>query len=449
MGYDCDVLVIGGGMAGLVAGITASQGNAKTLVVRKGEGATSMSSGAIDIAGYLRGASTPFLSPLEGISAFSQIYPYHPYALLSDMELNDDYAWFRDTISWFSNLLDGTPAAVTGGLDRTIMALTVLGTKKPTCLVQKTMYTQRLDNPDEVLLFAGIKGLPDFSSSAAAKSMTDHVISTGEGPRRIVHTDIECSPFQKTFNISPIELARYIETEEGFKHLATELTKQVQQTDTSLVAIPPILGLKDPFHIKEKLEKEIGAEIFELLSFPPSVPGHRLQRSLEGELRNAGGTLLLGHEAIGYECEESRTINITFQSPRRIFNIHPNTVILATGKFVGGGINGDAKGLKEGIFNIPVLDGEYSPVQNTRPRNLTQIVSVQATGHGLFECGIGVDSKFQPTDAAGAIFSSNLWSAGSVLGGYNYPTEKSGLGVALATGKVCGELALASVRGGK
>ena len=61
---DYDVLVIGGGMAGLVAGISAAESGASVLVVRKGEGATTMSSGAIDIAGYMVGGTAHFLSPL-------------------------------------------------------------------------------------------------------------------------------------------------------------------------------------------------------------------------------------------------------------------------------------------------------------------------------------------------------------------------------------------------
>ena len=56
MDIETDVLIIGGGMAGLVAGITAAQAGTNTIIVRKGQGATVDSSGAIDIAGYLPGA---------------------------------------------------------------------------------------------------------------------------------------------------------------------------------------------------------------------------------------------------------------------------------------------------------------------------------------------------------------------------------------------------------
>ncbi len=448
MDSNCDVLVIGGGMAGLVAGITAAEMNLDTLVVRKGEGATSMSSGAIDVAGYLRGASTPFLSPLEGIAAYSQVYPFHPYSLLSSMERDDAGTWIKETFAWLTHILDGTSAATIGNLDRTHMALTVLGTKKPTCFVQTTMYTERLENNEEVLLFAGIKGLPDFNSSAAAKSLMDQVISTGMGPRKIIHSNLECSPFQKTFNISPIELARHIETEAGLIQIIEELRKQINQTDASLVALPPILGLRSPLQIKKRIEQETGVEVFELLSFPPSVPGHRLQRSLESVLKKKGGNLLLGHEAYDFEQEGNRIVNVTLQSPRRNHRVFPKTVILASGKYAAGGIVGDAAGLHESIFDIPILDGAHIPVNSTRPRNLTRNISIQSNGHRLFECGVGVDDRLQPLSASGDCYLSNLYCAGSILSGYNYPIEKSGLGVALTTGRASGHLASDAVKGG-
>lgn len=448
MDATCDLLVIGGGMAGLVAGITTAEANASTIVVRKGEGATSMSSGAIDFAGYLRGGTTTFLSPLEGVAALSQVYPSHPYALLSSHDSDSSLSFLQESVTWLTETLIDTPSELCGKLDTTIMALTVLGTRKPTTLVQTSMYTDRLDNDDETLLFAGIKGLPDFVASAASKSVLDQVISSGIGPRKTIHTNIECAPFQKRSNISPIELARFIDTEEGYTLLSNGLKKQIDRTGATLVAVPPVLGLKAPVKVKETLQQDVGAEVFELLSFPPSVPGYRLQRSLESALKKAGGHLLLGHQASSFNKKDNHITDVTLNSPRRKYSISPKSVILATGKYAAGGLVGDANGLHEVIFNLPVLTGVQLPVHNTRPRNLTRNISIQPKGHTLFECGVGTDSRFHPTDSNGEVFAENMFAAGSILGGYNYPVEKSGLGVALTTGRACGKLALDDTQGG-
>ena len=47
---NVDVLVIGGGMAGAVAASKAADSGQEVAVVRRGYGATALSSGAIDIA---------------------------------------------------------------------------------------------------------------------------------------------------------------------------------------------------------------------------------------------------------------------------------------------------------------------------------------------------------------------------------------------------------------
>ncbi len=453
MADDYDVLVIGGGMAGLVAGISAAESGASVLVVRKGEGATTMSSGAIDVAGYMVGGTAHFLSPTEGLVAYSELYPLHPYSSLGSSSSEEQsktesvVAAVRESVEWISHLLQNSSSEFIGTLDENILALTMFGTRKPTCLLQRTMYTDRLNNGDETLLVAGIKGLQYFNPSSAAKTMMDAVISGGEGPRKIIHTYLECSPFQKDYNISPIELARYLETEEGLSQLTDQLVSQVKRTDASIIALPPILGIKDPMKIKAHLEAATEAEVFELLALPPSVPGYRLERSLQIALERCGGKLLLGHEASHFIMDGHHICQVTFDSPRRAYDIHPKSVILATGKLVGGGIDGSVIGMQETVFGLPVLDASRLPVSGRRPHSLTEVISVQPEGHELFGCGIGFDEHLKPTDASGDIYAENLYAAGSVLSGYNYPAEKSGLGVALATGRAAGKNAVASMKG--
>ncbi len=452
MDIDADVLVIGGGMAGLVAGITAAEQGVETLVVRKGQGSTADSSGAIDVAGYMIGGEAPFLTSIEGLTAYSALCPLHPYSTLgvSDSEVHTDVQVIVDTvresIEWIKKTLEKTPAAVKGSLSKNIMALTQIGTKKPTCLVQKTMYSSKIENEDETLLFVGIKGLASYNALAAAKSMMDSTISGERGPRKIINTMISCSPFGKEFNISPIEIARFIDTEEGLETLTDQLQKAVKQTNATLVAIPPVMGLKNSITVREYLEKETGAEIFELLSFPPSVPGFRLLRSLESALKNAGGKLLIGHEAVEYTLNDEQVNKITLQSPRRRVHVRPKSVILTTGKFIGGGITSNDHSFFESLFGLPILDSSRELVSETSPRRLTTIVPVQSEGHAIFGIGIGFDNKFRPTTVTGEVFSTNVFAAGAILCGYNYPVEKSGLGVALTTGRVVGKLASSKLK---
>ncbi len=447
MDLESDILVIGGGLAGLVAGITAAQMGFDTIVVRKGQGATADSSGAVDVSGYIQGGGTPFISPIEGTIAYSSLMPFHPYTTIGIKNVGDrfngDYLVenVRHTIDWVKATLKDPPAELVGQSTSNISALTVIGTWKPTCLVQSTMYSARIGNDDEVLLFAGIKGMPSFNPSAAAKSMISLVMASEVGPRKIVHTLLDVPSICTSPNLSCMEVARKLDTVEGLADFTKALAEQVQKTNSTIVALPPILGTKNPKQIKTHLETEIGVEVFELLAFPPSVPGFRLQRSLEIALRKAGGRLLVGHEAKTYEIKDHKITSIQLNSPRRSISVKPKAIVLATGKFIGGGIEGDVSGLTEPVFGLPVLDGDRISALTVKPQRLTKRTAITNEGHPLFECGIGFDAVLRPLAGNGAPFASNLFAAGSILSGYNYPAEKSGLGVALITGREAGRRA--------
>ena len=55
--------------------------------------------------------------------------------------------------------------------------------------------------------------------------------------------------------------------------------------------------------------------------------------------------------------------------------------------------------------------------------------------------GMRVNSELKPLDAEGTEVLANVRFAGRILGGYDFAAEKSGHGVALATGRYAGMLA--------
>ncbi|MHA1951738.1 MAG: FAD-binding protein, partial [Candidatus Thorarchaeota archaeon] len=326
MDLETDLLVIGGGMAGLVAGTSAAESGLKTVLLRKGQSATAYSSGAIDVIGYLPEASEPFTTPEEGLTAVDRT---------------------RETIDWLKEHLDGTIAPLVGDFDTNIDSLTILGTTKPTCLIQKTMSVGDMqERDDSALLFAGVIGLSDFNPRAAAKTYLEDRIGFGLPPRKIAHCMVQVAPFGNSFNISAVEIARHLDHENAIENLAEQLKEQVDQIGATHVALPPILGLRNAGNNKKYLKKELGAEVFELLGFPPSIPGLRLQLALEGLFKKAGGNLLVGHEATSFNRSDTQLITVTANAPRRKIEIKSKAFILATGKFIGGGLEGDETGIR-------------------------------------------------------------------------------------------------------
>ena len=438
MDLEADFVVIGGGMAGLVAGSIAAEAGLNTILLRKGQSATAYSSGAIDVIGYLPEAIEPFSSPEEGLFALSRLYPLHPYSVIGyDERIEADKIHdtiverTRQTLGWLKSHLHETTAPIIGEFDSNIYPITILGTTKPTCLIQKTMDCGDLSTRDDsVLLFTGISGHADFNPSTAAQTYLEDRLATQGAPRKVAHCVLDITPFGKSYNISSIELARHLDHKGSIAIIAEQLKPHIEQVGATHVAFPPILGIQNAVKNKEELEELTGTTVFELLGFPPSIPGQRLQNSLESVFVKAGGKLLQGHEAVSYQCDGNKLKSITAASPRREIKIAAKAFLLATGKFIGGGLAGDEKGLKETVFGLMPVTGDYHSASNIVPSRSTSVLSISPMGQPIQTCGLSVDPEFRPVTEDGLEWAENLYAAGSILAGYNYSVEKSGLGVA-------------------
>lgn len=442
MTLSCDLLILGGGMAGLVAGSVAAESGISTLLIRKGQSATAYSSGAIDIIGYLPEAGEPFNSPKEGLVAIAGLYPLHPYSILGynenvtpDNVVYEIIERVRETATWLKKNLKNTVAPLYGDFKRNIFPITILGTTKPTCLIQKTMYSKSLQKEEEsVLLFAGFKGNVDFNPAMAAKTYIEDRISIGKPPRKVGHCTIPVVPFGKSYNVSSIELARHLDHESSVDELVKKLKPHVEQLGATHVALPPVLGVKHALSNKKDIQEKLGAEVFELLGFPPSVPGLRLQLALDKVYRKKGGRILIGHEAFSYARTEKLVTNVLAKTNRREVNIEPKAVILSTGKYIGGGLSGDENGIRETIFGLMTVTDAYQSAKGIVPSHYTNRFAISPEGHPINSCGLTLDPHFRPVDEDGIEWASNLFAAGSILAGYDYSIEKSGLGIAAMSG---------------
>ncbi|MFO7835442.1 MAG: anaerobic glycerol-3-phosphate dehydrogenase subunit GlpB [Candidatus Thorarchaeota archaeon] len=447
MDFDCDLVVIGGGMAGLVAGSIAAESDFDVVALRKGQSATAYSSGAIDVAGYMPESCFPFSSPIEGMISLAGTHAFHPYGFLEDVssavreESNQSNYRIAEAISYLKNRLQKSPAALHGSLNNNFEAITMLGTTKPTCLVQKGMNPGNLmSDSDSCLLFAGFSGHQDFDAEVAARTFVDNQLSGQIPPQKVAHCELSVSPHGSKQNISSIGLARHFDHGgDGLEPMLNELTHEAESVGATHIAFPSVLGLKHPHKIRRNMEEATDATVLELLALPPSVPGMRLQRSLDEMFKKSGGSLMIGYECKPKSFEESNLRSIEISGPARSLSIETKAIVLATGKFIGGGIAGDKDGLSETVFDIPVVTEKYESASHTPPRELTKRVAVSEEGHALYGCGVPVDSSLKPVGRNGKPVGKNFFCAGSVIAGYRYPTEKSGLGVALLSGYVAGK----------
>src|SRR2546423_11959211 len=144
-----DVVVVGLGLAGLVAALAAAGRGARTLVVGRGHGTLRFRPGTIDVLGYWQG--WPVASPATGLATLASAAPGHPYALAGD-DLAPGMAAVRAAC-------DAAGLALEGSLARNQLVATAAGTLRPTCLAPPPM---RAEWSDARVLVAGVAGYRDL-----------------------------------------------------------------------------------------------------------------------------------------------------------------------------------------------------------------------------------------------------------------------------------------------
>ena len=106
--------------------------------------------------------------------------------------------------------------------------------------------------------------------------------------------------------------------------------------------------------------------------------------------------------------------------------ITSQAVVLATGRFIGGGLNASRNGIRETVFDLPV----HSP---SRRSNWHHSDFLDLRGHPLNSCGIQTDPFFRPLNRSGEPAHERLYAAGSILAHQDWIRMKCGAGLALST----------------
>ena len=283
------------------------------------------------------------------------------------------------------------------------------------------------------ILLAGFEYLKDSQPALAVKQAKQYKIFADAE----INSALLKSPFGKTHRVlNCLDLARYVDKEEGFNWLKSELSKAAAGYDA--VIIPPICGtINYTKHFKEL--QNLGFILVEAVSIPPGVGGYRLRHALINEAKKLNVKFI-------ENCNVQRAV-IENGKCKSVIALHNNIAgaleteytadnfIIATGGIIGNGIASTPDKVYETIFNI-TIDSPVS-VEERSDKNVF--------GSHLFaRFGVKVNSKLQALDSKGSPLYDNVFFAGNTIAGYDFPTEKSGYGVACSTGYTAALSALAS-----
>ncbi|WP_136589181.1 glycerol-3-phosphate dehydrogenase subunit GlpB [Salinigranum halophilum] len=421
MAIEEDVIVVGGGVAGTVAALSAAETGASVRLITHKKSTLRHASGLIDVLGYTPDADGPLADPFEGLDSLPE---EHPYRVVGEDAIREGLATFDDIVGdeYHGEHTDANALVPTHG-----------GAVKPTARYPKAA-AAGVASDDRDMLLVGFASMTDFEASLAA----DHLAAAGV-PFEARGVTIE---FPKRFRADAkvTRFAKALDTDEdvGGRGTREALAAAVEPhlDGAARVGFPSLLGDDHRHEVRADLEAYLGASVFEVPMGPPSLPGLRLEDLLFDALDEAGVGISSGNKAVGYETDDGEVSAVIVDRKGREIPYHADAFVLATGGLVGKGIDSSREGVREPLFDcyIPHPDDRYD-----------WFVDDAFGDHPFTSFGVVPDDRLRPTRADGHAEFENLFAAGGVVGGANVAAEKSASGVSLATGVVAGRAAGDSV----
>jgi glycerol-3-phosphate dehydrogenase subunit B len=398
-----DAVVIGAGTAGMTAAIRLAEGGAKVAVLAKGIGSTHLAPGTIDVLGY---DPERVEAPGEALAAFAAAHPEHPYALLGADAVAPALEWFAAKVA------DGPHPGYhyVGSLARNHLLPTAVGALRPSALVPETMAPGDAAADTGPVCVVGTRALRDFHPKLCAENLAAAGI-----PARAIEIELDLD----RADASALGLARRLDDPAFRAAFAGRVGSRLRGVER--VALPAVLGLRDPHSAWQDLQDRLDRPVFEIPTLPPSVSGMRVTDLFRAALRAAGGRLVLGGAVVGAERDGARVVSVRTHAAGHDVSHHARWFVLATGGFASGGVElASDWAVRETALGLPVR-GAPGPGE---PRFLPEYLGEQP----MSRVGVAVDA------AGRAEGTENVLVAGASLPGAAPWREGSGEGIALTSG---------------
>ncbi len=379
-----DVVIIGGGMSGLVSSIYLSSQGYNIALVSKGNPICSISSGCIDL---LATDNNP-LSEIETLPA------HHPYRIAGRENIAESFEYFQ-------HVMNEAGLPYIGDITKNRTILSPLAIPRQTALVPVGM--EAADNMDRSLHIVSFKGIKDF--------YPDYFISK--------YTGAECSTYNDSISRTTIGIATQFDDpvfEDAFVNWLIQ-----QNIQNHVIAIPAVLGTRNPRKLIDKITSATGKHMFEIPTIPPSIPGLRLFDALRNYAQQKDVDLYWGHAITDYTSTTNTINSVIIQQPGRPTIVEGRSFLLATGSFVSGGLFAQKTGITETVFDVPVSFPESTHLLNT---------NFFDADHPLGKSGIAINADYQPLESD----FTNLYVAGSILEHSHIMKYRCGHGMAIVSG---------------
>ena len=300
-----DVVIIGGGLAGLTAGISLQKAGKSTAIVSTGQNALYFFSGCFE----------SIQEPTPEIKT-----------LFSEAGIRLHY----------------TPG----------VRLMPMGTFKESALALEDVSIFPTPQFGRKVLIINFMTYHDFFSSFLAEGLEKQGM---ECRIRFLNLGDLTQPDLGPNQMRAVQIARKMD--EVWEKVVQEVRVLLKDEDT--VILPQVFGLNDA-SIPERIRQGIPARVVFAGTLPPSVPGIRTQMLLKKRYEVLGGTYLMGDRVTGAHVYEDVVQNVVTKHLDRHY-LEADHFILASGSFFSKGLSSNPFKIYEPLFE---LDMDYNTDRN-------------------------------------------------------------------------------------
>jgi glycerol-3-phosphate dehydrogenase subunit B len=404
------VIVIGAGLAGLLAAVHAVKAGARVRLIASGWGQQIVSPGWISVCDR---ADDDVIAEVRGHAA---LHPDHPYALAGLDALVCALDLFQDIAGEV-----GEPFVMHHRDGHNLRLATMLGAIQTPLLAPQGIAAGDLTEVGGPLLIVGFAGWRDFYPALVAGNLS----AQGIAARPLTVT---LPAGRGSWDDWPADLARRFD-DSAFR---TAVLRQVEPQVKGAVKVgfPAVLGMERHAEVLRELEAGLGCPVFEIPTLPPSPAGARLSNGIRRWLLRQRARVQVGHAVVRGIVADGRCAGVEVGALGHTNPFYADAFILATGGLYNGGIQSDKTGrLWEPVFGFPVSGPEGEGREAWYGERL-----LAERGHAIHrQVGLRVNAQMQPLDGNGAPLVENVFAAGHLLAGFNPLTDGCAEGVALTT----------------
>ncbi|UKH17925.1 glycerol-3-phosphate dehydrogenase subunit GlpB [Actinobacillus pleuropneumoniae] len=413
-----DVVIIGGGLAGLTCGIALQEQGKRCVIINNGQAAIDFSSGSMDLLSRLP-SGQKVENVYQSLDELKLQAPEHPYSILGKDQVLAKAQQFEQLAQSLNLHLEGSTV-------QNHERITPLGGLRATWLSPNSVPTVKhlTALADKQVAILGIEGYHDFQPQLLADNLKQHS-QFADYEFTIGYLNIPELDYlrQNSREFRSVNIAQLLEHKLSFQDLVQEIKQAAG--NAKAVFLPACFGL-DNQDFFNSLQQATGLALFELPTLPPSLLGIRQHRQLRSRFEQLGGMMMNGDRAVKAEFEGKNVARI-FTTSHQEEPISADYFVLAAGSFFSNGLVAEFERVKEPVFDLDICGCKNFDSSD----RFTWTNNRFAAPQPYQSAGVVINSACQVQKNGEVV--SNLYAVGNVIGGFQGIEQGCGSGVAVVT----------------